>query len=252
MVLSALILLAYLGVCGALFATQRRLIYYPQLTRTAPGDTDFELLHEGVALRGWMVNPGRADAILYFGGNAESVQHNRENFASWFPGSTTYLLAYRGYGASDGTPDERALYGDALALYDKVRARQPNARIAALGRSLGSGVATYLASRRPVARLALVTPFDSLAAVAQAHYPWLPAGLLVRYRYDSVAHLAGYRGPVLVIRAGADVEIPPANTARLIASLTATVPTVVELPTAGHNTVDESPRYGAALAEFMR
>jgi pimeloyl-ACP methyl ester carboxylesterase len=252
MLLSALIVLTYLGMCAVLFATQRQLIYHPQLTRTAPGDTDFELLREGVALRGWIVNPGRADAILYFGGNAESVQYNRANFASWFPGSTSYLLAYRGYGASDGTPDERALYGDALALYDTVRARQPNARISVLGRSLGSAVATYLASRRPVARLALVTPFDSLAEVAQAHFPWLPARLLVRDRYDSVAHLASYRGPVLVIRAGADVEIPAPNTARLIASLGATVPTVVELPTAGHNTVDEYPRYGATLAEFMR
>ena len=91
--------------------------------------------------------------------------------------------------------------------------------IAVIGRSLGSGVASHVAAQRPVARLVLVTPFDSLADVGQAHYRWLPVRWLVKDRYESARYLAKYHGPVLVIRAGRDQVIPAASTHRLIASL---------------------------------
>ena len=127
-----------------------------------------------MTLRGWKLNPGKSGALLYFGGNAERLDASRDEFARLFPDRTVYLLSYRGYGASEGQPGEAALFGDALALYDAARARHPRRRYAVIGRSLGSGVASYLASQRPVERLALVTPFDSLAEVAQAHYPVVP------------------------------------------------------------------------------
>jgi hypothetical protein len=249
--LLALSALAYLGVCGLLYCVQRQLIYYPQATRAAIGDTDFELVRDGVTLRGWIVNPGRFGAILYFGGNAERIELNRVRFAHWFPNRTTYLLAYRGFGASDGTPRERALYADALALYDQVRARRPDAPIALIGRSLGGGVASYLASQRPVERLVLITPFDSLAETAQTHYPWLPARYLIKDRYDSVRHLANYRGPVLIVQAGQDEVIPTEDTARLVNSLAHCQPTIINVPEARHNTIDEYAVFERALAAFV-
>jgi pimeloyl-ACP methyl ester carboxylesterase len=90
-----------------------------------------------------------------------------------------------------------------------------------------------------------------MADVAQAHYRWLPVRALVRDRYDSIAHLAHYAGPVLVIHAGRDEVVPAANTRRLIASLPRQ-PQVLELPQSGHNTVQDDPAYGAALAQFLR
>nr|CCP38685.1 Abhydrolase domain-containing protein 13 [Xanthomonas translucens pv. translucens DSM 18974] len=162
-----------------------------------------------------------------------------------------YLLAYRGYGASDGTPNEAALIGDALALYDHVRAAQPQAEIAVLGRSLGSGVASQLAARRPLARLVLVTPFDSLVAAAQAHYPWAPVRWLLRDRYDSASALRTYRGPLLVLRAGRDQVVPAASTQRLLDALPQ-APTLVALPHAGHNDISADPRYAQALRAFLR
>ena len=88
-----------------------------------------------------------------------------------------------------------------------------------IGRSLGSAVASYVASKRPVAKLALVTPFDSMANVAQAHYPWLPVRWLLQDKYDQAAYLRRYQGPLLVVRAGRDDVVPPVSTDRLIASL---------------------------------
>lgn len=249
--LLVLLVLAYAAGVILLYARQRSLMYFPQATRTAATDADFALDSDGLHLRGWVVNPGQPKSILYFGGNAESVERNRDDFARWFPGSTVYLLPYRGYGANPGTPDERGLYRDALALYDRVHAQRPDAPIAVIGRSLGSGVAAYVAAQRPVARLALITPFDSMADVAQAHYPWLPVRWLVQDRFDSVAHLAEYRGPVLVVRAGRDAVVPPANTQRLIAALPQP-PQVLALPQGEHGTVQDFPEYGATLAAFLR
>lgn len=234
-----------------MFAQQRRLLYYPQLTRADPAGTDFALDRGAAVLRGWIANPGSPDPVLYFGGNAERVEDNREAFAAWLPERSVYLPAHRGYGASDGAPGEAALYADALALYDFVRARHPGQRIAVVGRSLGSGVAAYLAARRPVERLALVTPFDSLGAVAAGHYPWLPVRLLLRERYETAAHLRGYRGPLLVLRAGRDEVVPPARTDALLAGLGGDVE-VVAIDAAGHNDLHAHPGYGQALARFLR
>jgi hypothetical protein len=243
--------LAYVGVCALLYAMQRSLMYFPQYTRVDAAVTDFSLERDGVRLRGWVVGRGGRDPILYFGGNAERIELNRDDFTRLFPGRAVYLLAYRGYGASEGSPGETALVDDAVALFDEVRRQHPDQPIAVIGRSLGSGVASVLASRRPVARLALVTPFDSMAAVAQSHYRWLPVRWLLRDRYDSARALRTYTGPILIVRAGRDDVIPAANTDRLIASLPMP-PRVIDLGAVDHNGFDIDEAYGPALAEFMR
>lgn len=249
--LLALLALAYAGICALMYFKQRDMMYYPQFTRVERAQTDFSIEREAVVLRGWVANPGKPDAIVYFGGNGESVQNNREDFARWFPDRSIYLVAYRGYGASDGRPSERAIFDDALAVFDRAQSNHPGRSVSVVGRSLGSGVAAYVASKRPVDRLVLVTPFDSLADVGQAHYRWLPVRWLATDRYDSVANLAGYERPILVVRAGRDEVIPAANTARLIASLRKPPQTVV-LADAGHNDLSDDPAYGEALAAFLR
>jgi len=203
-------------------------------------------------LRGWVVNPGKPSAIVYFGGNAEAVQANRDDFARWFPGRSVYLLAYRGYGASDGAPTAEVLLADALALFDEAQARHPGQPVSAVGRSLGSGIASHVASQRPVDRLALVTPFDSLANVAQAHYPWLPVRWLLRDGYPAAEWLQGFRGEVLVLRGARDEVIPAANTDALVATLPPASTRVVAIAGAGHNDIGAFPAFGDALAAFMR
>lgn len=240
----------YLASCALLHLQQRRLIYFPQFTRVEPASTDIAFARPGAVLRGWVVNPGRRDALLYFGGNAESVEANRDTFARWLPSHTVYLVAYRGYGASEGQPSEAALLADALALHDEVAQRHPAGRVAVAGRSLGSGVAAHVAAERAVPDLVLVTPFDSLAAVAQAHYPVFPVGLLLRDRYDSVQRLPRHRGRLLVLRAGRDAVVPPANTDRLLAAFPGQA-TVADFPRAGHDDLSADPAYWPAIRQFL-
>ncbi|TDK23344.1 alpha/beta hydrolase [Luteimonas aestuarii] len=248
--LGTALLLAWLGLCLFLFVMQRKLVYFPELTRVEAASTDYALERGDTVLRGWIVNPGQPAAILYFGGNAEAVQANRDDFAQWFPGHTVYLLAYRGYGASDGTPAGPGLLDDALAFFDDVQARHPGQPVSAIGRSLGSGVASHVAAHRPVDRLALVTPFDSLANVAAGHYRWLPVRWLLRDRYPSADNLRGYRNRVLVLHGGNDTIVPRANTEALVAALPVP-PEVVEIAAADHNDIGLHPEFAEALTAFL-
>ncbi|MDI9239788.1 alpha/beta fold hydrolase [Lysobacter sp. LF1] len=248
---AALPVLGYAGISAWLFSKQRDLIYLPQGTRVDAAQTDFTLARGDVQLHGWVLNPQARNPVIYFGGNAESIQNRREQLGRLLPDHSVYLVSYRGYGASGGAPSEEALFGDALAVFDTVRARHPDEPIAVVGSSLGSGVASYVASRRPVSKLVLVAPFDSLVAVAQAHYPMFPVRWLVKDRFDSAANLHGYEGDALVIRAGRDQVVPPSNTDRLIAAF-GKPPRVADLPEADHNTIGGDPGFENALADFLR
>lgn len=243
------LLIVVIAACVLLYMEQRRLLYFPQNTRVPASDTNFALRNEGVMLRGWIENPGQERALLYFGGNGEPLGIQRERLGAMFPQRTVYLLAYRSYGASEGEPSEHALFSDALALYDHVRSQHVS--IAVVGRSLGSGVAAYLVSQRPVERLALVAPFDSIVEVAKVHYPYFPVRTLMQDRYESTLYLPHYRGPVLVLRAGRDDVVPPIDTDRLLAAMPK-APSVVIFPEAGHNSIANDPRYATALSEFMK
>lgn len=253
-ILAILLILAAIGyaaVCGLLYLRQRQLLYYPQFTRSPATETNFQLQRpDGIVVRGWQLHQDEPDALIYFGGNAEDLRTFRDQANRAFPHHAVYMVAYRGYGASDGKPGQIELLRDALALYDQVRALHPDGRIDIIGRSLGSGVASYVASQRPVQRLVLVTPFDSLMATAAAHYPWVPVRWLLKDTYPSDAYLHDFHGELLVLRAGHDQVVFPANTDRLIAALPRQ-PQVIEFADTDHTSIASDPRYLRALEVFL-
>ncbi|HEY3531108.1 MAG TPA: alpha/beta fold hydrolase [Nocardioides sp.] len=227
----------------------RRLLYQRGPTRLPAERTDLELRVDGVAVRGWEVNPGRERALVYYGGNAEGLDWLVPELGPRFPDHTSYLVAYRGYGASEGSPDEHVLTTDALAVFDHAAARHPGP-VHVVGRSLGSGVAIQVAVRRPVERLVLVTPFDSLVATAADLYPRLPVRHLLQDRWDSAAVADRLRSRVLVVRAGHDDVVRPARTDALVEVLpTDTV--VLDVPGARHENVHDDPAYWPAIKEFL-
>jgi len=247
MSLVGLAALVYLGLCVLLWLGQRQMLFLSQGTQVAIAQTDFALSREGVTLRGWRIHPGQSRALIYFGGNAESVQLQRERFAGWFPQHTIYLLAYRGYGASEGSPDEAALKADALALYDTVAPEHQ--QIDVIGRSVGSGVALHLAARRAVAHLALITPYDSLVEVAAQHYSWVPVRLLMSQRFEALPDAARVTAPTLLLIARLDEVIAPAR-AQVLAKAFAQTPQVQWLDT-DHNTVEMDANFPLSLRQFM-
>jgi pimeloyl-ACP methyl ester carboxylesterase len=226
----------------------RRLVYPGGHTRLPAEQTDLELRVNGAVLRGWEVNPGQQRALVYYGGNGEGLDWLVPELGHRFPDHTSYLVAYRGYGASEGRPGEKSLTTDALAVLDHAAAR--HGAVDVVGRSLGSGVAMQVAVRRPIRRLVLITPFDSLVATAADLFPWLPVRHLLRDRWDSASVAHRLRAPVLVVRAGRDATVWPVRTDRLLDVLPPDT-AVLDLPDAQHASLHEDPAYWPAIQEFL-
>jgi len=246
-----LLLLVYLGLGTYLYIKQRSFVYFPTAESQDNHGQVLNLLSNDEQLKIWVLNPNKANAIFYFGGNAESVEYNIQPFQTWFPNHTLYLMNYRGYGGSTGSPTEAALYADALALYDKVSTLHKS--ISIIGRSLGSGVATYLGANREVKQFALVTPYDSVANVAQAAYPMYPMSLLFKDKYDSISRAQQIHAKVLLIIAENDEMIPRKHSNNLAdALLEANVEVEIELLMgATHNSFSEDRHYKESLQNFM-
>jgi pimeloyl-ACP methyl ester carboxylesterase len=239
----------YAALCVLLFFMQRSQIYFPVPESSPTGAKSFRFSGGGADLKIWVVErPGR-QALLYFGGNAEDVAFNLNAFAAAFPEHSLYLVNYRGYGGSGGSPSEFGLVADAIALYDHFRPRY--SEISVIGRSLGSGVAVQLASIRDVRRLVLVTPFDSLVNVARAHFPYLPVGLLLRDRYDSASRVSAVKADTLIVIAGSDEIIPRASTEALVRKFPPAQVHAFVLEGARHNEIDLEPQYLERLRAFL-
>ena len=235
------LMLAYVALCGALFVYQRSLIYFPQ-----PGLSDSSIvkmmLESGGEKVQVSIRPHRGRrALVYFGGNAEDVSLNMPDFAGAFPDEAIYLLNYRGYGRSTGSPSEHALFADGLALFNRVHADHPE--IDVIGRSLGSGVAVYVASQRPVERLVLVTPYDSLAAVAAEHYPFMPVNWLLRDKFESSKYAPWVSAPTTIVAAENDEVIPKASTEALRSRFRDGLVSYYVVPGVGHNSISGSADY---------
>jgi pimeloyl-ACP methyl ester carboxylesterase len=238
----------YAGLCLLMFVTQRSQMYFPVAESDVDGASAMRLETDGATLKIWAVQRPGVAALVYFGGNAEDVGASIGAFAERLPDHSLYFVNYRGYAGSTGEPSEAALVGDAVTLYDRLRSR--HSRISVLGRSLGSGVAVQLASVREVERLVLVTPFDSLASVAQGHYPWLPVRVLMLDRYESASCAPSIRAEALVVVAEADEVIPRARTDALIRAFKVR-PRVLVLEGARHNDLDGDPAYLPEVVEFL-
>lgn len=247
----------YFAVCTLLYFNQRSQIYFPT-PPVARADLDTLMVEsDGERLKLWRVGAHTDDpaapALIYFGGNAEPVDGNAEDFARAFPKHAVYLVNYRGYGGSSGQPSEAGFFADAEAIHDAIGARHPGQGIAVIGRSLGSGVATHLAAVRDIERLVLVTPFDSLVDVAREHFRWLPVGLLLRDRFESIERvMAGtVRAPTLIVIAGQDEVVPAARGEALADAFPPAQVRVLRLSGAQHNTVGLFPLYLASLSAFI-
>ena len=270
-ILSALFVTVLLaaGLCLLVYLAQERLIFFPQrlderaaagIQQSHPRVEAFELVAEdGVRLRGWLVGgPSRRPwpLVIYFGGNAEEVSWLAAEF-SRVPGWAALLMNYRGYGLSQGQPSEAMLYRDALALYDRAT-RSPDIdprRGIVIGRSLGTGVATYLASQRPVAGVVLISPYDSLVQVAREAYPFLPVNLLLRHRFESVVRAPTIHAPLLALVAARDDIVRPERSRQLVQAWGGPARLEV-LDGVDHNSIQSHSDYwrliGAFLAEHAK
>ena len=192
------------------------MMYLPTADVDASGAEAINISNDKEILKIWRLGRG-PDAIFYFGGNAENVAWNIPTFSEFFPGHSIYLVNYRGYGGSTGSPSEARLYADALKVYDELKSQHRN--IYVIGRSIGAAIATYLAAERRVEHVVLITPFDSALNMAREIYPFVPVKLLLKDRLDATVHASRISSGVSVIIAGNDNIVPRARSEALVDAL---------------------------------
>jgi pimeloyl-ACP methyl ester carboxylesterase len=235
----------YVVLCAALFTFQRSLIYYPQ-PRSDPDESTLLTLPVGRTTVNVSTHAHNGpDALIYFGGNAEDVSRDVPELAEAFPNRAIYALHYPGYGGSSGSPSERAIFADSVALFDRVHAEHPN--VVVIGRSLGTGAAVWLASQRPVARLVLVTPFDSLADAGANQYPIFPVRILTLDKFESGRYAPLVTTPTRILVAEDDEVVPRSSSDRLLTRFRKGVVSYVVVPAVGHNTISQSADYWSLL-----
>jgi len=256
-------LLAYGLLCLLVFRLQRSFIYFPSrwdeqaASRANPGYEEVRFpTADGETLHGWLLR--REDApwtVVIFHGNAGNLEGHE---AVMVPLRTldlqVLLFDYRGYGLSTGRPTQEGLLrdGEAVVSYVERDLGVPSDRMVYFGNSLGTGVAVLLAARRPPGRLILESAYDSLAAVARPHYPFLPVGLLLRDRFDAGAVIGGIRSPILFLHPAED-EIIPVARGRALFGKASGPKRFVTIPGARHNDPSDSfpPLYLDAIREFL-
>lgn len=241
-------LVAYVGLCGWLYVTQDSLLYFPS-AEIADAPAQIVALQNGDhTLKIWKVGDG-SHAVIYFGGNGENVANNIAGFDGLMPDTSVYLVNYRGFGGSTGEPGEAAFYEDAALLYDRVS--EAHDRVSLIGRSLGSGVATWLAANRDVYRIVLVTPYDSIENIAKRNYPYAPVSLLLRDKYRSIDRASSITVPILVLLAEKDSIIPHRHAMNLVKEFSEEQVTVKTLPYSTHNTISRAQGYFESMARFL-
>ncbi len=210
---------------------------------------------DGVRLHGWWVpaETETAHTLLWMHGNSGNVTHRLEDLRTIHGyGVNVFLFDYRGYGKSEGSPDEEGVYRDARAAYDHVRKRIPEEDLYLFGRSLGGGVAVKLATEVNCGGLILQSTFTSIRDMSGASLPIPLLYLVLRTEMNSLSRIASVDEPILMIHGVRDDVVPDGLGRRLFDE--ANDPKYwLEVEEAGHDDLIETApdRYRSTLLRFL-
>ena len=213
-------LICYLLVMVILMFLEESMIFFPAPHKEGDwnpaglkfDDTRFEAA-DGTKIHGWYVRRENPRAVVLFcHGNAGNLSHRADTLRTLHDevGVSVLIFDYRGYGQSEGKPNETGVLADARAARAWLARREEIAEtdVVLMGRSLGGAVAVDLAAAEGARALVLESTFSSMPDVAAYHYPWLPVRYMMRTRLDSAAKIADYHGPLLQSHGDADTIIP--------------------------------------------
>jgi pimeloyl-ACP methyl ester carboxylesterase len=209
-----------------------------------------------VTLRGWQLTPkvtsGKIPGLIYFGGRQEDISE-LARVTELFGTRVVRIFNHRGFASSSGKPSEKGLLSDALAQYDALVAAPEvdPSNVTVIGRSLGSGLAVYLAAHRPVAGVVLITPYDSILALARRHYPYLPVKQLLRHRFEAHVWAGKARCRVLTILAATDKVVPAHHSHQLLAHWVGSSE-FITIPDTDHSSVLHAEQTQSAIRQFLQ
>lgn len=238
--------LVYIVFISALGLMQKRLMYFPDPTRFVPSEWALKELEpldavtkDGLTITSWY-SPARSKdklTVVFFQGNAGHLGYRNYKVRPWLDaGYGVLMVGYRGFG-NPGSPSEQGLYMDGRAALDALNKKGvPDPAIVLYGESLGTGVATQMATERHAAALILESPYTSVPDVGADRYPMVPVHLLLRDKYDSLSKIKNVHMPLLVLHGELD-QVVPTKFGRQLFEAANEPKQVVYVPDAGHNDV---------------
>ncbi len=248
----ATVVVAIYAICvGILYFDQRKILYAPTPGAEAPDIAGVPIrdvaIHtpDGQTLEGWYSAPQPGKPVfLFLHGQGSTLELGKWRYTRMHKEGVGFLaLAYRGYSGSTGSPTEAGLLIDGLAGYDWLKSQGVRDQdIVIHGHSLGTGVATYIATQRPARALILEAPFTAASDVAAGRYPFMPVALLMKDKFLSRERIKAVHMPVLVIHGDRDHVIPFAEGQRLF-DLANEPKTFVHMHGSEHNTLTSDGAY---------
>jgi len=209
---------------------------------TSDGETLFALHHPAETAEA---------TILVFHGNGDAALFQQQaGRALADAGFGVLLVEYRGYPGSTGKPSESGLILDGLSAYDFIRTRSA-APVGVYAHSLGSGVAIPLAATRQVFAMVLEAPFDSIQAIAQDAFPWIPMGMFLKHKFRSDRAIAAVTAPLLMIH-GSDDRVIAIRHGKALFELAPKGSRFMEVTGAGHNNLRQFGTTGHAITFFSQ
>lgn len=219
--ISIVVAIIYIGFGLTLCMMQPRLTYYPEKKVSLTPETlgiafeDVTLnAADGLSISGWYVQAADANdsfTVLLCHGNGGNIMHRLSNIELFYNlGINCLIFDYRGYGKSEGKPDEQGTYDDAMAAYNwliETKRTEPS-NIIIYGQSLGGSVAAWLAARVQSRSLVLEGTFTSYLDMAKKFYWYMPVRFFARYKYNTIEYVTDVHCPVLVIHSKDDEIVP--------------------------------------------
>ncbi|NAS13637.1 alpha/beta hydrolase [Poritiphilus flavus] len=250
----------YLIIAAMLYLLQERLIFLPtklpadyQFSFTQPFQEVFLKAGDEALLNGihfTLDNP--RGVILYFHGNAGDLSRWGQ-ITSFFTtkGYEVIVMDYRTYGKSTGKLSEAVLYTDAALFYNYAQSKFPEDKIIVYGRSLGTGIASKIASLNNPSKLILETPYYSLEDVGKSRFPWLPVKLLSRYAMRSYEFVAQVNCPITILHGTRDQVVPFESGEKLFEAIPGKQKKMIVIEGGGHNNLAGYEAYQNAINAIL-
>lgn len=214
-------LLGLLGLFMFFRWIENSLVYHPGRAHDAEASAlgrpfeDVRLVaSDGVRLHAWFfpaagTSSNGVPALLYCHGNGGNISHRLDVIEALLDtGAAVLAFDYRGYGLSEGRPGEEGTYLDGEAALNWLEQRGfSGTNVVAFGESLGGGVVSELARRRPLGALVLQSTFTSIPDIGAELYPWLPVRWITSIRYDTAGRLPGLELPVVILHSRSDTLV---------------------------------------------
>ena len=190
--------------------------------------------------------------VVYFHGNMENVNHYAADVQHFIRNGYEVLMPdYPGFGKSTGALTEKNLYSTAELAYKFARSKYHPDSLIIYGRSLGTGIASYLASRIDCKRLMLETPYSSIPSLFSTYLPVYPLKAMSHFKLPTEEYLTEVSAPVTIFHGTKDNLIPYTNAIRLKQSLK-TADQFITIENGGHNNLSSFPQFNHILDSLLQ